>query len=295
MLRAGFAVLGVLVCASGCFSPRPSTLDPVIRQVAGAAEASYQRGEVERASALYQRALDRARLIDDRGETARNAYNLALCRTVQGDLPGARSLLDQAGALAGPETVESARILLAQAEVARLAGDPAGSARFAYQAEASGADRDGVIQAAVLQGEAELAAGQSQRARDQYQRAESRMRSSTPALLKARSAALAIGLVQAGVLAGDAAVLQVRRAAWLKQAGQFSMMADALGDAAQRFEQQSKWAEAFACRIRAAQSHLAAGRRDVAGAMLKAAAELAGRTGHAGDRALVEGLMGDLK
>ena len=293
-MKGIIAVLVVVVLA-GCSTPKPSALDPELKLFAESASVAYLRGEVERADGLYQKALQRARLIDDQGEIARNTYNLALCRTVEGRLTEAHSLLRQAGSLSAGKGPEAARILLAEAEVARLSGELAESQQLAREAVAAGVDREGRVQAFLLQGEAEFGAGRLQGALEDYTSARAASSGRTPALLRSRLDELAIHLCQAKLLDADEAALQTSRAEWLKKAGQFKMMALALDSAAKRYEQDLRWTQAFSCRIRAAQSLLAAGNRDGARLMLQQAAEVAERTGNARDKALAAGLMGELK
>jgi hypothetical protein len=284
----------VLVVVSGCSTPKPSTLDPEIKGLSDGANAAYHRGEVERADALYGKALQRARLSDNRVEISRNAYNLALCRMVAGKLDEARGLLNQAEALAGVKGQEAARIRLAESEVARLSGAADESGQLARQAVLAGADREGRVHALLLQSEAALVSGQVQGAREFHKAAKSAVSGKTPALIQARLEAVALGLVQAGVLAGDVGALQLSRADWLKQAGQFKDMVLALDGAAQHFEKMEKWAEAFDCRIRSAQSLLAAGNREAAMGSARRALNLAERSGLAGQKALAAAVLKEL-
>ncbi len=291
-------VLIVMVAAgvlAGCSTPRPSTLDPEIHLLAESASAAYQRGEVDRAGGLYHKALQRARLIDAQDEVARNAYNLALCRLAGGNLTEARSLLQQAGALSRDSGLETARIRLAEAEVARSSGDPAGCQKRAREALAAGVDHEGRVQALLLQGEAACGSGRLPSAVEFYQAARSLVTDRTPALLGVRLDDLAIRLTEAKALVADEAALHASRANGLKKAGQYTMMAAALASAAERYEQDSKWSDAFSCRIRAAQSLLAEGNRERATAMVRKAGELAERIGNAKYKALVAGLAADLK
>lgn len=287
--------LGVGLLAAGCATSKGPAPDPQIRVAAEAAQAACQRGDVARADALYGQALKRARLTDNRDEIVRNAYNLALCKMTAGRLDEARGLLEQAGMLVDGRGLVQARILLAKAEVARLAGDHPASGQLARQALVGSVDRDTMVQAWLLQGEARLQIGEVQGALDCFNSASRKVVRQTPAMLRARLAHLESALVLAGVLSGSVAVLQLERAEWLKKSGQFTGMVEALQAAAQALERESKWAEAFDCRIRAAQSLLAAGNCRQARAEAFKAGELAGRTGSAEDKVMAANLMGELK
>lgn len=290
-----FLGLGATLLAAGCATPRGVAPDPQIKLTAEAAQTALQHGEIGRADALYGKALARARLTDNRDETIRNAYNLALCRMSAGRLDEARGLLELAGLLASGRGVVSSRILLAQAEVSRLAGDHPRSEQLACEAMEAGADRDGTVQAWLLQGEARQQAANFQGACTCFAAASRSMTRETPAAVRARLSALEAGLVLAGVLPGSVAVLQLERAEWLKQAGQFDKMVEALQAAAMVLEGDAKWTEAFDCRIRAAQSMMAAGKREQAHAEVLKAEELAARTGDAEQRVMVTNLKGELK
>ena len=262
---------------------------------AEAANAAYQRGEVERADGLYGRALQRARLSDNREEIFRNAYNLALCRIVEGKLADAKGLLAQARALMGGRGDDVARVLLAEAEVARLSGALAESDQLAGQAVDCGADREGRIHASLLKGEAAFASGNLQGALSHYRVARFRATRQSPALIQARLSGLEAQLIQMKLIEGDVAGAQLERAEWLRKAGQFKDMAEALNAAATDFERDGKYAEAFDCRIRAALSLLAAGHRDAAKQAAMCAAELAGKTDNVNHKALAAGVLDDLK
>lgn len=288
------AVLAVLAVLTGCSTTKPSTLDPVIKQYADGANAAYSRGEIERAGSLYEKALQRARLSDNRLEIARNAYNLALCRMVAENLSGAAGLLDQAESLAGAKGADASRILLAKSEVARLLGKSAESEQLARQAVAAGADREGRVHALLLQGEAALVAGNNQAGVQHFKDSKSGVSDRTPALIRARLEALAVQLIQAGVMSGDIGAIHLSRADWLKKAGQFRDMVSALDAATDFFEQAGKWSEAFDCQIRSTQSLMAAGKRDAALQSASRASGLAEKSGQAGQKALVAGVIKEL-
>jgi tetratricopeptide (TPR) repeat protein len=227
-------------------------------------------------------------------EISRNAYNLALCRMVEGNLAGAAGLLDQAESLAGVKGAEASLILLAKSEVARLSGKSAESEQLARQAVDAGADREGRVHALLLQGEAALVSGHNQGGVEHYRSARSGVSGQTPALIRARIEALAVQLIHAGVLSGDIGAIQLSRADWLRKAGQFKEMVSALDGAAEFFEQAGKWSDAFDCRIRSAQSLMAAGNRDAALQSANRAKDLAEKSGQASQKALAAGVIKEL-
>jgi len=287
--------LAPVLLMAGCTTPPPRGYDPEIKVAAEAAQAAFHRGEVARADDLYVKALVRARLTDNRDEIVRNAYNVALCRMISGKQDEAQHFLAQARALAGERGLMTARILLAESEAARLAGKGPDSAEWARQALAAGPDKEGQVQSWLLQGEAGYQSGQLPLALDCFRAASKRVTGDTPAAVQARLKELEAGLVQARLLSGSVALLQMSRVEWLKKAGQPREMVKAFQAAALAWEQESKWGEAFDCRFRAARSLQASG--DVKGARIEAgkAAELAGQAGNVNNKILAENLLGELK
>ncbi len=281
--------------ATGCSTPRAGLMDPKIKAFAEAADVAYQRGELDRADALYANALQRARLTDNGTEIAHNAYNLALCRMASGKPGEARNLLVQARVLMAGKGIEEARILLAEAEAARLAGAAVESGELARRAVTAGADREGRIQAQLLQAQAAVVSGNLKDARIYYLSANDKVSKATVPIIRARLDGLAVKLIQAQVMSGDIAAIHLSQAGWLKKAGQFAEMVVALNAAGEAFEQVENWPQAYNCRIRAAQSLYAAGLRDPARLAANRAVELAEKTGDINHKALAAGILGDLK
>ena len=294
--RAGLLILLTAVAVvAGCATPKRSGLDPVIKNLGETASAAYHAGALERADSLWQKALQRARLTDNRTEIARNSYNLGLCRIAEGRHAEAEGLLKQAEAHTGRKGVEASRILLALAELSRLQDAPADSEDLAARAVSAGPDRDGQVQAWLLRSEAAFAAVRREEALKSYWKAQSSVSGATPPLLMARMDGLALCLLDARLLSGDAATILVSRADWLKKAGQYGEMARALVAAADRYETDSKWKEAFDCLVRAAQSLMAADLRAEAAPLLQRASAMAEKTGNAVDKALLSELEGQSK
>ena len=289
------ACAGLAWLMSGCTTPPAPSYDPEIKAQAEAAQAAFQRGEVARAEALYGKALARARRVDDRDEIARNAYNLALCRMMTGQLDEARNLLAQARLLTPECGAMAVRILLAESEAARLAGDGQSSEQSARQALAVGAGREERVQSWLLQGEALFMMGQFQTALECYQTALKLVSRETAPALRARLDRLGAELVQARLMSGSVAGYQLSRANWLKQAGQYAEMVTAFQAAALAWEGELNWAEAFDCRIRAAQSLQAAGDRQQALIEAGKALECAGKSGSEKNRTLAETFLKELK
>ena len=251
----------VLLGAAGCATHRVQgpVVDTEIRDLAGSAQAAYQRGDIGRAAQLYARALERARRLDDTRETAGNAYNLALCRMAGGQTAEARALLAQARGLLPAQGAETARTWLADAEAAGREANPDAARRFAQRALDVGADREGRAQARlVLAALAGNALDWADAARLLAAARKDLKGTSAPAL-QARADGLAAVLAVANSdRVGVAAALE-RQAGWLREAGDYQAMAEALLGAGLDYRTAGQPQKAYPCLLRAAASLKAAG------------------------------------
>ena len=121
----GLLLAGWVGLAAGC-ATRPDVVAPTdsqMRQFASAGATAYRRGAVEEAAAMYQKALDRAVLMDDSSAVARNGYHLALCLVALGRPEAAHKLLEDVRAEAGYAGTVAGCADLVEARVVRQAGD----------------------------------------------------------------------------------------------------------------------------------------------------------------------------
>ncbi len=87
----------LLLAYTGCSTPpKIVQTDPEIERNVSMAKGAYAVGDAEKASVYYQKALQRARIMDAHTEIARNAYNLAACLASLRDYDAARECLDEA-------------------------------------------------------------------------------------------------------------------------------------------------------------------------------------------------------
>ena len=287
---------GVAVLAlAGCASPKPPAMDAELKLFAESGSAAARRGELDRAESFWVKALQRARLRDDRAEIVRTAYNLGLCRMTAARYDAAKTVLKLADALAGTRGDERVRILLAESEVARLEGNAEESGRYAAEALSADADGEQEVQAWLLRAESDVAGGRLQAALEHYREAAEDRAEVVSPMIRARLDAMALLLVEAQVMKGNETGLLLSRAGWLKQAGDYREMSVTLGRVADRYAARSEWPAAFDCRVRAIQSMVALGDRERAGMLLKQASVEAERTGRGRDRELVKALAGELK
>ncbi|MEI6148545.1 MAG: hypothetical protein WCS01_05575 [bacterium] len=268
--------IGLFLCClglTGCGTPRVSTLDPVIRNYADNARAAYHGGQPDKAAEWYGRAMERARLMDAPEEAGRNAYNLALCRLAMGEPEEAHKLLRQAELLLDKPGPVMARVLVADAEAARLSGQRATAIKQAESALSHSAERDEIAQAELLMAEVYGDQGDFKAGKGHYLKALRQVSSRTAPLVRARLEAEAVHLIQSGSMDGDVAACLARRADWLKAAGDYRHMAESLKAAGEAYASTDRPEQAFPVLIRASLSLKAAGE----GAQALKAAEQAAR------------------
>ncbi|MGI6088221.1 MAG: hypothetical protein ACOYCD_09845 [Kiritimatiellia bacterium] len=83
---------------AGCRTPAPQRPDPTIARETAAGRSAYAAESFDRAADAFERALQRARLMDNSAEVARNAYHMAVCLTALQHWNDAERCLDEATA-----------------------------------------------------------------------------------------------------------------------------------------------------------------------------------------------------
>lgn len=262
-MKAGL-VAGLLagaVALAGCTSAKvgPPAVDTVVHDLAGDALASYEQGDIDRADQLYERALERARLVGDLHETARNAYNLALCRLARGRTAEARALLAEARAGVPPQGAEAARLWLAEVQAAQHDGKLEEARQDAQRALDAGADRAGRAQARLELAGMACDSNDVATARLMLAAAAGDLGSSSMPMLHARAARVAARVAEHDGDAAASAVARERGAEWLRQAGDFRAMAQELAAAGDAYRMAGQPRNAFPCLLRAAASFKAGG------------------------------------
>jgi len=90
-------VAALILIGAGCSTPpKIARTDPEIERNVAVAHGAYAAGSAEKAAIYYQKALQRARVMDAPSEIARNAYNLAACLAAIRSYDAARACLDEA-------------------------------------------------------------------------------------------------------------------------------------------------------------------------------------------------------
>ncbi len=116
-----FACLSAsLFLLAGCRTPPAPRLDQIIEREAAAGRSAYAAGSPERAADSFERALQRARMVDDSAEIARSAYNLAACLSALRRWDEAALRLDEAAAAASAPA--PAEFTLLRVQILRGAG-----------------------------------------------------------------------------------------------------------------------------------------------------------------------------
>lgn len=112
----------VAACAAPPREPTGPAADTQVTQLFGVARRAYDEGAFAQARSLYQRALARARAIDDAALAADAAYNLAVTEVALQNYELADALLQQAGFDAARAATDRTEPLLLRAKVAYLRG-----------------------------------------------------------------------------------------------------------------------------------------------------------------------------
>ena len=119
------AILAALVLAgAGCTTPPPVVrTDPEIERNVAVARGAYAAGSAEKAAGYYQKALQRARVMDSPAEIARNAYNLAACLAALHSYNAAQACLDEARLEFKRAGIPCRELPLLEAKIARAQGN----------------------------------------------------------------------------------------------------------------------------------------------------------------------------
>lgn len=117
-----FSLLLSLVLSACSSPPKGPPIDPTLAQLSSSARAAYDRGNFKQAVSFYERAVQRARQMDDGPEVARTGYNLAACYLAAGRPADARVVLREALAEFGRYRMDSHAAIVLDIKAARAAG-----------------------------------------------------------------------------------------------------------------------------------------------------------------------------
>lgn len=115
--------LAVLIILVGCRTPpTPARIDPEIERQVAAARSAYSGGAIKHAADSFNKALQRARLIDDNREISRCAYNHAVCLAALRQWPAAEASLTEARFACSTPDNPPHEFILMQARIAHGGG-----------------------------------------------------------------------------------------------------------------------------------------------------------------------------
>ncbi len=238
VIRGCFLTILVMI-ATGCSTPpKVVRTDPEIERNVAVARGAYAAGSTEKAAVYYQKALQRARVMDSPSEIARNAYNLAACLAAMQQYDTARACLDEARLEFQRAGIPCRELPLLEARIARAQGrsQEAESLARAELKKSNGPNDATRIQWQILL--AELLCDQGQAAA-----AEAELAAIAPKQLKASGTdvraetALTRARIQMLKRNPQEAALQYDIAAgYWQAAGRYSDMASALEQAGRAYE-----------------------------------------------------------
>lgn len=113
----------VIVAGTGCTTPpKIVRADPEIERNVAVARGAYAAGSAEKAAGYYEKALQRARVMDSPSEIAHNAYNLAACLAALASYDKAQVCLDEARLAFQRAGIPCRELPLLEAKIARAQG-----------------------------------------------------------------------------------------------------------------------------------------------------------------------------
>jgi len=260
-------------CGGGGKVPPPPEGDTELIQSATAGRMAFDRGEPAQAVIFFERALKRARALDDSAQIGNAAYNLAICRVSLGQHERARQLLHEAAYEAARSGGNLADIVLMEAKTARLQGKPTEAMALADQTLAA------PQATAVHKLQAHLLRGQALCDQNQSGAAQAELRQARGYLPPQPSPALSAGEAR---LAGRIAMLEKQVATALEQFRRELVM----------LRQAKLYRELPAAWVRLAEASHQAGEPVQAGEYYYQAARM---TWAQGERALAEKLVADAR
>ncbi len=238
-MKMRYLTLLLVLGAASCSTPRvdPSA-DPEISRVASLARKATAEGQYDQAASIYQRALVRARAMDNSAEIANNAYNLAMCMIKLQKFDDARPLLSEARREFERLGQPIADILLLQAEMARAVGRFDEAVSLADQvipSLKSGATPAYRLQVALIKTVSACDRGDAVTAKKEFAAVQKEAGSVEDPFLRAQAANASGRILLLDKDPGKAAAEFDREADLARKAGKYHDMALALGRGGQAY------------------------------------------------------------
>lgn len=248
MKKTAVVMMMVVAAAlSGCATasrenpvPDIRDTDPMIVQLSDTARKAFESGETATAVAMYQRALDRARAMDNSREIGRNAYNLASCLIQLEDWDDAFKLLAEAERETLRAGDDAGPVLLLGAETARRRGDVKQAEALLNRLESRAVTDLVAGQSYVMRAHLACDRGDASRAEGHLNRARGYLRKAEDAGLAGSIAEVSGRIAVMNEKWADAAAAFDREAAWMQRSERLPEMADALERAGQNYQKAGK-------------------------------------------------------
>jgi tetratricopeptide (TPR) repeat protein len=262
--------LAFYMMLSGCARPVPKSAEEIdfeFSRSMAAGRLAFDQGLIEQAAGFYHQALRRARAMDSAPQIGDAAYNLAACWISLNLLEKARDLLEEAKTEISSIHGNIADILLVEAKLARLQGNPEEALMLADQVLASPGSypTDNLrLQVYLLRGQVACDKDNAALALQELQKAKSIARRVSDLPLQANVSALAgrIHLIEnEHILAAKEFDNEARL---LRQARRYPEMTHALQNAAEMYLSAGNYSLAADRFFRAARSTFAQGQNSAA-------------------------------
>jgi tetratricopeptide (TPR) repeat protein len=209
--------------------------DKELARTSELARAAFEESATAKALDLYQKALNRAHVMDDTPEIGNTAYNLALCHTILGQLDRANAALAEAKAAFERSGSTPADVLLLEATVAQRQGNLEQALSLADQVLSALPDESHRFQVALLKGTIACAQDDPAQARSALVEADRHPVANTSLLAARERLAGRIFLLESNP--AEAAAAFDRAAALFQEAKHYRNMALTLRRAAEAYRE----------------------------------------------------------
>jgi tetratricopeptide (TPR) repeat protein len=233
-----FCIALSLLTLAGCATSPTLIVSPDDKELARTSElarAAFEEGATAKALDLYQKALNRAHVMDDAPEIGNTAYNLALCHTILGQLDRANAALAEAKAAFERGGSTPPDVLLLEATVAQRQGNLEQALSLADQVLSALPDESHCFQVALLKGTIACAQDDPARARSALTEADQHHIANAPLLAARERLAGNIFLLESNP--AEAAAAFDRAAALFQEAKHYRDMALTLRRAAEAYRE----------------------------------------------------------
>ena len=236
ILDLGLAGLLVLAGCTSAPKPTPGPVDPMLAQWTQSAQQAFALRSYDRSARFYELALQRARAMDLAPEVGKQAYNLAAALHLDGRSTEALPYVAEADGEFRRLRKDRGPVLLLRARAQRATGATEDARRTLDELLILGTEREVQCQGWLLVGQIEADAGHAEECEKALKRARAFL-TDAPAL-RAGVAMLAGRLALLKDDARNASLEFDKEAEFMRRAGRFADMAQALSRAGEAFAAQ---------------------------------------------------------